>query len=69
LLVKNHFFVKRDHGPSAEGAESFHSMRWTIVMRATQSQAQAGESALAEIDEEIDAFCDAPVASGGKLSL
>jgi RNA polymerase sigma factor (sigma-70 family) len=41
--------VKRDHGLSAEGAASFHTTRWTIVMRAAQSQAQGGQSALAEL--------------------
>jgi RNA polymerase sigma factor (sigma-70 family) len=40
--------VKRDHG-LPEGAASFHATRWTIVMRAAQSQAQGGESALAEL--------------------
>jgi RNA polymerase sigma factor (sigma-70 family) len=43
------FFVKCDHGPPAEGAASFHTTRWTIVMRAAQSQAQGGQSALAEL--------------------
>jgi RNA polymerase sigma factor (sigma-70 family) len=41
--------VKRDHGPAAEGAVSFHTTHWTIVMRAVQSQAQGGQSALAEL--------------------
>jgi RNA polymerase sigma factor (sigma-70 family) len=41
--------VKRDHGPPAEGAASFHTTRWTIVMRAAQSQVQGGQSALAEL--------------------
>jgi len=41
--------VERDHGPPAEGAASFHTTRWTIVMRAAQSQAQGGQSALAEL--------------------
>jgi len=41
--------VKRDHGPPAEGAESFHTTHWTIVMRAVQSRAQGGQSALAEL--------------------
>jgi RNA polymerase sigma factor (sigma-70 family) len=41
--------VERDHGPSAEGAASFHTTRWTIVMRAAQSHAQGGQSALAEL--------------------
>jgi len=41
--------VKRDHGPPAEGAASFHTTRWTIVMRAVQSQALGGQSALAEL--------------------
>jgi len=41
--------VKRDHGPPAEGAASFHATRWTIVMRAAQSQTQGGQSALAEL--------------------
>src|SRR5208282_1117249 len=43
------FFVERDHGPPAEGEASFHTTRWTIVMRAAQSQAQGGQSALAEL--------------------
>jgi hypothetical protein len=29
----------------AEGAASFHTTRWTIVMRAAQSQAQGGQPA------------------------
>ena len=41
--------VERDHGPPGEGAASFHTTRWTIVMRAAQSQAQGGQSALAEL--------------------
>jgi hypothetical protein len=41
--------VERDHGPLVEGAESFHSTRWTVVMRAAQSQAPWGQSALAEL--------------------
>jgi RNA polymerase sigma factor (sigma-70 family) len=40
--------VERDHGPLAGGAASFHTTRWTIVMRA-QSQAQGERSALAEL--------------------
>jgi DNA-directed RNA polymerase specialized sigma24 family protein len=47
--VKHGFFVERDHGPPAEGAASFHTTRWTIVMKAAQSQAQGGQSALAEL--------------------
>ena len=41
--------MERDQGPSAEGAASFHTTRWTIVMRAAESQAQGGQSALAEL--------------------
>ena len=41
--------MKRDHGPPAEGAASFHTTRWTIVMRAAQSHAQGGQSASAEL--------------------
>ena len=41
--------VKRDHGTPVEGAASFHTTRWTIVMRAAQSQAQGGEAALEEL--------------------
>jgi hypothetical protein len=41
--------VERDHGRLAEGVESFHTTRWTIVMRAAQSQAPWGQSALAEL--------------------
>ena len=41
--------MERDHGPPTEGAGSFHTTRWTIVMRAAQSQAQGGQSALAEL--------------------
>jgi RNA polymerase sigma factor (sigma-70 family) len=41
--------VEDDHGPPAKGAASFHATRWTIVMKAAQSQAQGGQSALAEL--------------------
>jgi DNA-directed RNA polymerase specialized sigma24 family protein len=41
--------VERDHGPPAEGSASFHTTRWTIVMRAAHGQAQGGQSALAEL--------------------
>jgi biotin operon repressor len=41
--------VERDHGPPAEGATSFHITHWTIVIRAAQSQAPAGKSALAQL--------------------
>jgi RNA polymerase sigma factor (sigma-70 family) len=41
--------VERDHGPPVKGAASFHTTRWTIVMRAAQSQAQGGQFALAEL--------------------
>ncbi|MBV8968980.1 MAG: sigma-70 family RNA polymerase sigma factor, partial [Verrucomicrobia bacterium] len=41
--------MKREHGPPAEGAVSFHTTHWTIVMKAVQSQAQGGQSALAEL--------------------
>ena len=37
--------MERDQGPSAEGAASFHTTRWTIVMRA----AQGGQCALTEL--------------------
>jgi hypothetical protein len=40
--------VERDHGPQAEGAASFHTRRWTIVMRAAQNQTLAA-SVLAEL--------------------
>jgi RNA polymerase sigma factor (sigma-70 family) len=41
--------VKRDHAPLADGAASFHTTRWTIVMRAAQSQAPEGQSTLAQL--------------------
>jgi len=41
--------VERDHGPPAKGAASFHTIRWTIVMSAAQSQAPGGEFALAQL--------------------
>jgi RNA polymerase sigma factor (sigma-70 family) len=41
--------MKRDHVPPAGRAESFHTTHWTIVMRAVQSQAPGGQSALAEL--------------------
>jgi RNA polymerase sigma factor (sigma-70 family) len=48
-LFNTEFLVERDHDPLAGGAASFHTTRWTIVMRAAQSQAQGGQSALAEL--------------------
>ncbi len=41
--------MERDLGPPAERAASFHTTRWTIVMRAAQSQAPGGQSALAQL--------------------
>jgi RNA polymerase sigma factor (sigma-70 family) len=41
--------VEDDNGPPAKGAASFRATRWTIVMKAAQSQAQGGQSALAEL--------------------
>ena len=41
--------MERDHGPSAEGAANCHTTRWAIVLRAAQSQALGGQSALAEL--------------------
>ena len=41
--------MEEDTGSPAKGAASFHATRWTIVMEAAQSQAQGGESALAEL--------------------
>jgi DNA-directed RNA polymerase specialized sigma24 family protein len=41
--------VERDSGPLVEGAASFHTTRWTIVMSAVQSQAPGGQSALAQL--------------------
>jgi RNA polymerase sigma factor (sigma-70 family) len=41
--------VKRDHGLPVEGTPSFHTTRWTIVMRAAQSQAAGGQAALADL--------------------
>jgi len=43
------FFVKREQSPPAEGAASFHTTRWTIVIQAAQSQVQGGPAALAEL--------------------
>jgi hypothetical protein len=87
--MKHGNLVERDHGPPAEGAARFHTTRWTIVMRATLSQVQWRQSALAglcrlywyprymfarrrghspvEINEEIHAFCEALIATGGRL--
>ena len=41
--------MERDHGRRAEGAASFHTTRWTIVMRAAQNQTLGGQSALAQL--------------------
>jgi hypothetical protein len=67
--------VVRDHCPPAEGAASFRTTRWTIVMQAAQSQAPGGQSALAQLCrsywypryEEIHALCEALIASEGRL--
>jgi RNA polymerase sigma factor (sigma-70 family) len=49
VAKKSHSSVKRDDGPPSEGAASFHATRWTIVMKAAQSQTEGGELALAEL--------------------
>ena len=41
--------MERDHGPPTEGGGNFHTARWMIVMRTAQSQAPAGQPALAEL--------------------
>jgi hypothetical protein len=51
--------VERDLGLPVEGAASFHTTRWTIAMRAAQSQAPGGE--------EIHARCEALIAFEGRL--
>jgi hypothetical protein len=50
---KTHFFVKRDHGPPEESAESFHTTGGAIVVSAAQSQARGAKCALVKIDERI----------------
>jgi hypothetical protein len=67
LWKKTHFFVKRDHGPPAEGATSFHTTRGTIVVSAAQSQAQGEECALVEIDKSTRTPFEASVISEGRL--
>jgi hypothetical protein len=59
--------VKRENSPPLEGATRFHTTRSAIVMRAAQSQAQGRQFAIAEIDGEIHALCDALIASEGRL--
>ncbi len=60
-MWKIYIFVKPDHGPPVEGTASFHTTRWTIVVRAAQSQAQGGESTLVELGRlygyPLYAFC------------
>jgi RNA polymerase sigma factor (sigma-70 family) len=49
LLAEHEILVERDHGWLTDGVGSFHTTRWTIVMRAAQSQSPWGESALTEL--------------------
>jgi hypothetical protein len=64
---ETHFLVKRDHGPPAEGAASFHITRETIVGRAAQSHAREAKCALVEIDESTRTPFEALVISEGRL--
>jgi RNA polymerase sigma factor (sigma-70 family) len=41
--------VKHDCGSPSESGASFDATRWTVVMRAAQSQAEGAETALAEL--------------------
>jgi RNA polymerase sigma factor (sigma-70 family) len=41
--------VERDHGLPAEVSAGFHTTCWTVVMQAAESEAQGGQSALAEL--------------------
>ena len=41
--------MDRENSPLVEGEASFHTTRWTMVMKAAQSQALGGQSALAEL--------------------
>jgi hypothetical protein len=47
--MEGEIHVERDYGPAAQGAASFHTTGWTIVLKAAQSQAPGGESALAQL--------------------
>jgi RNA polymerase sigma factor (sigma-70 family) len=47
--LNSELFVEHNLGPPVEAAASFHTTRWTIVLRAAQSQAPGGESALAQL--------------------
>ena len=62
---ETHFFVKRDHGPPAEGAERFHTMGGAIVVSAAQSQARGEECDLVRIDERTRTALESLVISEG----
>jgi RNA polymerase sigma-70 factor (ECF subfamily) len=47
--LNTELFVEGEHGPAAEGESSFRTTRWTIVMKAAESQMPERESALAQL--------------------
>jgi hypothetical protein len=49
IVAETRHFMENDPGPPEEGAASFHTTGWTTVVKATQSQAQVGQSALAKL--------------------
>ena len=63
---KNHFFVKRDHGPPQEIAVRFDAMRVTVVGRAVPSHARGAKCALVKIDERTQTAFEALVPSEGR---
>ena len=66
-LGKTYFFVKRDHGPGAEGAASSHNIRGTIVVRAAQSHAPREKCTLVKIDERAETLFESPVVPERRL--
>ena len=67
LWKKIHFFVKRDHGPPAEGTARFDITRGTIVGRAAQNHARGAKCVLVAIDESNRSPVEALFISQGRI--
>jgi len=58
--------LKLDHSLPTEGAGGFRTARWSLVLLAVQSQTPDSQAAPPQVDEEIDALCEALIAPEGR---
>jgi hypothetical protein len=61
--------LELDHSLPTMGAGGLRTARWTLVLLAAQSQADDSHTAPQQAQDETHAFCEALIASEGRLGL